>query len=41
MGERLTTEEVEQMMLMADTNKDGLLHYEEFRDFLASLWYLF
>ncbi|XP_063714045.1 neo-calmodulin-like [Symsagittifera roscoffensis] len=37
MGERLTTEEVEQMMLMADTNKDGLLHYEEFRDFLASL----
>ncbi|XP_075241919.1 neo-calmodulin-like [Convolutriloba macropyga] len=37
LGERLTHEEVEEMMRMADTNQDGLLHYEEFRDFLDKL----
>ena len=40
LGERLTHEEVEEMMRMADTNQDGLLHYEEFRDFLDKLWNL-
>lgn len=35
LGEPLTEEEAEQMMKIADSNKDGLIDYKEFSKFIT------